>query len=66
MLATESKEAPDDLGDALSGFLALALADLGREREAVAIALEALSHHLPRYRRSLANYAAGLRNRKTA
>jgi len=45
------------LADALSAFLALCLADVGREREAVSVALSALAPHLPRYQRSLANYA---------
>ena len=45
------------LADALSAFLALCLADVGREREAVSVALRALAPHLPRYQRSLANYA---------
>jgi hypothetical protein len=39
-------------------FLALALVDLGREREAVAHSLVALSMYLPRYNRSLARYAS--------
>ena len=51
---------PDELDDAVAGFLALALADAGREREALAIALTALAPHLPRYQRSLANYASEL------
>ena len=41
---------------AVRGFLALALVDVGREREAVSLALRALAPHLPRYQRSLANY----------
>jgi hypothetical protein len=45
------------LADALSAFLALCLADVGREREAVSVALRALAPHLPRYQRSMANYA---------
>ena len=45
------------LADALSAFLALCLADVGREREAVSVALRALAPHLPRYQQSLANYA---------
>jgi hypothetical protein len=43
------------LADAISAVLALCLADAGREREAVAVA--ALAPHLPRYQRSMANYA---------
>jgi hypothetical protein len=42
------------------GFLALALVDVGREREAVSVALTALSEYLPRYNRSLARYARAL------
>ncbi|MBF4571754.1 tetratricopeptide repeat protein [Herbiconiux sp. VKM Ac-1786] len=49
------------LQDAVLAFLALALADTGREREAVGVALGALAPHVPRYRRSLTNYAAALR-----
>jgi hypothetical protein len=41
-------------------FLALSLADLGREREALMHTLIALSHSLPRYNRSLARYASEL------
>jgi Tetratrico peptide repeat len=40
--------------------LALALVDVGREREAVSHALTALAPHLPRYQRSLGNYAQSL------
>lgn len=54
--------APDaaTLTDAVRGFLALALTDVGREREATAVALTALAPHLPRYQRSLAAYAEDL------
>jgi len=45
---------------AVATFLALALVDLGREREAVAVALTALSKYLPRYKRSVARYAQEL------
>jgi hypothetical protein len=47
----------DELDDAVRAMLALALTDLGREREAVALALGALAPHLPRYQRSMAAYA---------
>jgi len=57
LLTAEQSAGSDDLDDAVSAFLALALVDTGREREAVSIALTALAHHLPRYQRSLANYA---------
>jgi tetratricopeptide (TPR) repeat protein len=57
LLTSERDAGSDDLDDAVNAFLALALVDVGREREAVAVALTALSHHLTRYQRSLANYA---------
>ncbi len=57
LLTAEREVESDDLDDAVSAFLALALVDMGREREAVSLALTALSRHMTRYRRSLANYA---------
>jgi tetratricopeptide (TPR) repeat protein len=45
------------LADAISAVLALCLADAGREREGVSVAVSALAPHLPRYQRSMANYA---------
>jgi tetratricopeptide (TPR) repeat protein len=57
LLTAERGRESDELDYALSAFLALALVDVGREREAVSVALEALAPHLPRYQRSLANYA---------
>ena len=57
LLSAEREAGSDELDDAVSAFLALALVDTGREREAVAVALTALAPHLPRYQRSLANYA---------
>jgi tetratricopeptide repeat protein len=45
------------LDDAVRATLALCLADLGREREGLALVLGALAPHLPRYQRSMANYA---------
>lgn len=64
LLTHERKAANDDLDDAVAAFLALALTDLGREREAVALALAALSRHLPRYNKSLAYYAKEVGGRK--
>ncbi|MCQ0021518.1 tetratricopeptide repeat protein [Actinomadura madurae] len=64
MLTTERDAVPDDLDDAVTAFLALALTDVGREREAVSLALGALSRHLPRYNRSLAAYAEALTQEK--
>jgi tetratricopeptide (TPR) repeat protein len=60
LLTEERDKGSDELDDAVTAFLALALTDLGREREAASLALGALSRHLPRYNRSLANYAASL------
>lgn len=60
-LLTDELNAPsDELDQAVRAFLALALVDLGREREAVAVSLTALSTYLPRYNRSLARYARSL------
>jgi hypothetical protein len=58
LLSAERERPSDELDDAVAAFLALALVDAGREREAVSLALGALASHLPRYQRSLANYAA--------
>jgi hypothetical protein len=57
LLTAELDAGSDELDDAVRGFLALALVDIGREREAVALALTSLAPHLPRYQRSMANYA---------
>jgi tetratricopeptide (TPR) repeat protein len=62
LLTAERDAGSDELDDAVAAFLALALVDAGREREATGIALEALAAHLPRYNRSLANYAQELRD----
>ncbi|GHG31892.1 tetratricopeptide repeat protein [Streptomyces zaomyceticus] len=48
------------LAGAVDAFLALALADTGRDREAASLALGALAPLLPRYNRSLAHYAQAL------
>ena len=60
LLSQELLAPSDELDSAVRGFLALALADLGREREALALSLEALAGHLPRDNQSLARYARGL------
>ena len=57
LLTAERELESDDLDDAVSATLALALVDVGREREAVSVAITALSRHMTRYRRSMANYA---------
>jgi hypothetical protein len=57
LLGAEHENGSDELDDAVTAFLALMLIDVGREREAASITLTALAKHLPRYNRSLANYA---------
>src|SRR5205823_9559468 len=54
-----------NLDDAVSVVYALALVDAGREREAVSVLLAALAPHLPRYQRSMANYARRLESSAT-
>ena len=58
LLTAERARASDELDDAVCATLALALVDLGCEREAVSVALTALSAHMTRYRRSMARYAS--------
>jgi tetratricopeptide (TPR) repeat protein len=60
LLASELEAAEDELSGAVRATLALALVDLGREREAAALALTALAEYLPRYNRSIARYARAL------
>lgn len=57
LLTEEMNAATDELDDAVRAVLALCLTDVGREREAVSLAVGALAKHLPRYQRSMANYA---------
>ncbi|MFE2559237.1 tetratricopeptide repeat protein [Streptomyces sp. NPDC059352] len=67
-LLTAERDLPADrldadeiaLSGAVDAFLALALADTGRDREAASLALGALAPLLPRYNRSLAHYARAL------
>jgi hypothetical protein len=57
LLRAERATGSDELDDAVDAFLALALSDVGHEREGLSLALAALAPHLPRYQRSLGNYA---------
>ncbi|MFC7546752.1 tetratricopeptide repeat protein [Plantactinospora sp. GCM10030261] len=57
LLLAERRRGSDELDDAVAATLALALTSVGREREAVSVAVGALAPHLPRYQRSMANYA---------
>jgi catechol 2,3-dioxygenase-like lactoylglutathione lyase family enzyme len=61
LLRCELELPADALTPAVQAFLALVLTDMGQEREAVALSLEALSGYLPRYNRSLARYAQRLK-----
>jgi Tetratrico peptide repeat len=60
LLAAELELGEDALGGAVRAFLAFALVDLGREREAASLALAALAEYLPRYNGSVARYAKAL------
>jgi hypothetical protein len=60
LLTAEREAVSDELDDALTATLALCLTDSGREREAVSILLTALVPYLPRYQRSMGNYAKAL------
>ncbi|MBC5815966.1 MAG: tetratricopeptide repeat protein [Candidatus Eremiobacteraeota bacterium] len=60
LLTAERDAGSDELDDAVVAFTALALADLGREKEAIAMTVLALSRHLNRYNRSLKSYSEDL------
>lgn len=60
LLEEELAGPADEFTDAVRAFLALVLSDLGRSNEATAHVLTALAPHLPRYQRSVTNYAAAL------
>lgn len=57
LLTPELDAESDELDDAVRATLALCLANLGREREGLSLVLGALAPHLPRYQRSMSNYA---------
>lgn len=60
-LLTPELDAPsDELDDAVRATLALCLSSLGRDREGLSLVLESLAAHLPRYQRSMTNYARAL------
>lgn len=63
LLEPELDAPGDELDDAVRATLALCLAGLGREREGLALVLGALAAHLPRYQRSMSNYARELTDR---
>jgi hypothetical protein len=57
LLSPELTAPSDELDDAVRACLALCLSGLGRDREGLSLVLGALAPHLPRYQRSMANYA---------
>ncbi|MFJ3668279.1 tetratricopeptide repeat protein [Streptomyces sp. NPDC090106] len=60
LLTPELDGPSDELDDAVRATLALCLSGLGRDREGLSLVLGALAPHLPRYQRSMANYARAL------
>ncbi len=60
ILTPELDGPSDELDDAVRACLALCLSSLGRDREGLSLVLGALAPHLPRYQRSMANYARAL------
>jgi len=60
ILREEKVNYSDELNDAVDSFLALSLSSAGEHKEALAIALKAISKHLPRYNNSLIRYAENL------
>lgn len=60
LLTPELDRPSDELDDAVRATLALCLSSLGRDREGLSLVLGALAPHLPRYQRSMANYARAL------
>lgn len=60
LLTPELDGPSDELDDAVRATLALCLSSLGRDREGLSLVLGALAPHLPRYQRSMANYARAL------
>jgi hypothetical protein len=60
ILDAEAARTSDDWDSAVQAFRALALADLGREREAAAVAITAIAPYLPRYNASVGRFGAAL------
>lgn len=60
LLRDEQAEPSDAYDNAVAALLALSLTTLGREREAVAVAVIALTKSMTRYKRSITDYAAAL------
>lgn len=60
ILREEKANYSDELNDAVDSFLALSLSSAGEHKEALSLALKAISRHLPRYNNSLNRYAENL------
>ncbi|NML68237.1 tetratricopeptide repeat protein [Chryseobacterium sp. RP-3-3] len=60
ILREEKKNYSDELDDAVNAFLALSLSSINNDKEALSLALESLSKHLPRYNKSVYNYSKKL------
>ena len=60
LLEPELTGETSNLDDAVRCTLALAYSSVGRDREGLALVIEALAQHLPRYQRSMGNYARAL------
>jgi hypothetical protein len=60
LLEAELDAESSNLDDAVRAVLALSYSAVGRDRDGLALVLEALSAHLPRYQRSMGNYAKAL------
>jgi hypothetical protein len=60
LLLVERDRGSDHLDDALACTAALCLSSLNRDREGLSMVLVALAKHLPRYNRSMTNYANAL------
>lgn len=60
ILREEKANYSDELNDAVDSFLALSLSSAGKNEEALSLILKAMSRHLPRYNRSVYNYANDL------
>ncbi len=64
LLESERARTSDALDDAVTTFLTFALVDCGEPVRAVGEATAALGAHLPRYQRSVAEYARQMRERR--
>ncbi|MDP9961204.1 tetratricopeptide repeat protein [Chryseobacterium lathyri] len=60
ILREEKEKYSDELDDAINAFLALSLASVNNDKEALSLVLESLSVHLPRYNKSVYNYSKEL------